>query len=349
MFTDADYPAAPYPGARPAFSYVHDDGRGLPLVADPTALSGWLAGGVDLDLRLAERGAPPLAERVPLLSYGSNPCPSKLTWLRAAHGLAGPVVVLRARCADLAAVWAAGLRVVDDQRPAVLAAVPGAVEEHAVLMATADQVRAFDRCEGRGERYDLVRLRSGEVRVVGGPRLDGVLAYAGRSLRRRPLLVSGRPVRCAEVAQAGAQRLTGVPADGDGLVKEVVVGAPDPRAFPGSLFVYGTLQPGASAWSLLAPHAAGAPRRAHLPGTLFDTGLGYPALRLGGPGPGVSGWVVPLADGAALDSLDEYEGPEYTRVRVTLSDGDQSWTYVWTNPVDGMAVMTTPWPVGLSG
>jgi gamma-glutamylcyclotransferase (GGCT)/AIG2-like uncharacterized protein YtfP len=50
------------------------------------------------------------------------------------------------------------------------------------------------------------------------------------------------------------------------------------------LFVYGTLQPGASAWGLLEPWVRGTPRPAVVQGVLYDTGRGYPALSLGGLG-----------------------------------------------------------------
>lgn len=103
------------------------------------------------------------------------------------------------------------------------------------------------------------------------------------------------------------------------------------------LFVYGTLQPGASAWHLLEPLATGTPRPAELSGALYDTGRGYPALRLC-DGSRVSGWLVELgqpADGA-LSIMDSYEGVEYERVLVTLADEVECWTYVWIAGFDGL-------------
>ena len=329
-FADEDYPAAPYPGRRPSSSFVHDDA------------TGWFVDGIDdLDGWLAGRHAPPLKDRVPVLAYGSNVCPAKITWLRAALGLAGPAVVLMARCQGLAAVWASGLRVVDDQRPATLAAMPGNVEDHAVWLATPDQVAVLDRCEGRGERYRLVRVDTGTVRLTGGTVVDGPLAYTAASPRRMPLLVDGRPVRCLDVPQAGAAALTGVPAATDGLsVREV--GVPEPADFPDRVFVYGTLQPNASDWWRLEPHATSA-RPARMPGALYDTGLGYPALQLG-EGPGVAGWVVHLDEPArALAALDDYEGTEYRRLRVALPGGMWCWTYVWVNSIEGLRMLTAPW------
>ncbi|GAA2969682.1 gamma-glutamylcyclotransferase family protein [Actinokineospora diospyrosa] len=341
-FDDTEYPAAPYPGARPPFSYVYDD-AGWEIKADQTALSGWRVGDEDLDGWLGERGWRPMAQRVPVLAYGSNPNPSKLAWLKSALGLTGAVVVLRARCEDIAAVWASGLRVVDDQRPVTLTALPGAVEDHAVMMLTQDQVAVLDVCEGRGDRYNLARVSTGRVTLSdSGAILDRVLAYVAASDIRKPLLVNGSPVRCADVPQEAAIALTGQPAATDGLAVEILPGAPDPGDYPGSLFVYGTLRPGDSHWHLLAPQSSGPARDARLTGSLYDTGYGYPALALG-EGPGVHGSVVPLREGADLAEVDAYEGERYARMRVVLADGTFTWTYVWIAPVAGMSVLTGPW------
>ncbi|WP_436493557.1 gamma-glutamylcyclotransferase family protein [Actinokineospora sp. HUAS TT18] len=326
MFVDADYPALPYPGGCPPFSYVHDEGTGWPL------------DGLDVDRWLRDRGAPVQAERVPVLAYGSNACPSKLSWLRSELGMSGPVVVLRAKCTGLAAVWAAGLRSVDSSRPVVLAALPG-VEEHAVLLVTPEQVRALDACEGRGTRHHLAFVRTGEVTLAAGGRLDGVLAYVGATESRRPLLVDGAMVRSLEPPRPG------VAGSSDGLVYDVLAGDPVPDAYPGSLFVYGTLQPGASAWDVLAGGTVGTPRRARIAGTLFDTGRGYPALTIGA-GPGVDGWLVELAGPQVLAAADAYEGGEYSRVRAVLDDGTLCWTYVWIGPHAGLVPMAAAWPSG---
>lgn len=210
----------PYPGRRPDFSFVHDDA------------TGWRVSDLDLNDWLASRDAAPLAERVPVLCYGSNVCPSKITWLRTKLGLPGPAILLRAECTGLAAVWAAGLRVVDDQRPATLAAAPGVREYHAIWLATQAQVAVLDRCEGRGERYRLARVYTGEVRLEDGTVIHGPLAYTAAAARRRPLLVNGMPVRCADVPQTEAAGLTGVAAVTDGLTVHEITGSPEPADFP---------------------------------------------------------------------------------------------------------------------
>jgi gamma-glutamylcyclotransferase (GGCT)/AIG2-like uncharacterized protein YtfP len=318
MFLDADYPADPYPGARPAVSYVHSDGRGEHL---PT---------VDL------------SDGIPVFSYGSNACPSKITWLRHEHGLTGPVTVLRVHCTGLAAVWASALRARDGQRPATLAAAPGRQETHAVWLATPEQVRVLDICEGRGERYRLVRLHTGEIRTEDGLLLPDVFAYIGASEIRLPLYVDGAPVPCAEVPQADAMDLVGEPGP-DGLDATTITGDPRVDDWPDQVFVYGTLQPTGAAWYIAAPLSVGEPVRAELTGTLYDTGLGWPALRLSGTGT-VPGFLVRLRSPAeSFAVLDEYEDTDYRRVRTVLADGTLCWTYEWIAPVDGMRALPRGW------
>ena len=334
-FPDADFPADPYPGAVPPFSFVHLDGHSRPLTFhDRWTVGDDEGGGVELDPWLTAHGAPPLAGRVPLLSYGSNRNPSKITWLRRALGLAGPVVVLRARTDGLAAVWASGFRLRDGQRTSVLGAAPGASEWHAVWLATPDQVAVLDRCEARGDRHRLARLGTGAVHTDDGLRIDAPWCYLGRSAIRRPLLVDGRPVRCADLDQAAAFSLDGDPAPDDGLAAVTVEGAPHPDEWPATLFVYGSLRPGQPAWPLLAWNAVGQPRPATVAGRVFDTGLGYPALLPGGHA-GAAGQLVALRDPVALlRRLDRYEGSDYQRIRVgatTVGNPQVTacWTYAW--------------------
>jgi gamma-glutamylcyclotransferase (GGCT)/AIG2-like uncharacterized protein YtfP len=344
-FTDDRHPAEPYPGARPGHCYVHLDGTGWPLLPDPSSDSGWRVDpdGIDLDQWLADRGEPPLAARMPVLGYGSNANPAKVTWLREQLGLTGPAVILRARCEGIAAVWAAGFRAADEQRPATLAAAPGVVEEHSVWFATPEQLRVLDRCEGRGLRYRLVRLHTGRVKLFNHGEVDSVLAYTGAGKRRMPLLVNGEPVRCADLDQHRARRLAGRPASADGLDVTPVHGDPSANDWPDRLFVYGTLQPGQRAWHLMEPVIDGEPEKTRLPGTLLDTGRGYPALRPG-HGPGVPGWVLRLKSPEdALPVLDEYEGAEYRRVRVVLPSGAIAWTYLWVAAVQDMPVLPDGW------
>jgi gamma-glutamylcyclotransferase (GGCT)/AIG2-like uncharacterized protein YtfP len=342
---DAGFPADPYPGAVPPVSFVHVDEASHALVADSRA--GWCVDGVPLDTWLVEQGAAPMAGRLPVLSYGSNRCPGKITWLRRELGLGGdPVVVLRARTEGVAAVWAAGLRHRDGQRPAVLAAAPGVVEQHAVWFATPEQISVLDRCEGRDERFRLARLHTGTVHTEDRMRVDAPWCYLGHAATRRPLLVDGAAARCADLSQDAAIVLDGHAAPGDDLDADTVTGAPHPDEWPAALFVYGLLQPGGPSWHLVEPHAAGQPARATVDGTVLDTGRGYPALR---PGTGgrAPGWVVPLRDPvAALPGLDDYEGRDYRRVRLAAPDRRPVWAYTWDGPTAGMPTLANGWPPG---
>ena len=346
-YPDADFPADPYPGAVPPFSFVHLDEHSHPLTFDGCWRVGGAAGAAELDVWLAGHGAPPLAARVPLLSYGSNRNPGKITWLRRALGLTGPVVVLRARTDGLAAVWASGFRARDGQRTSVLGAAPGASEQHAVWLATPEQVAVLDRCEGRGDRYRLARLGTGVVYTDDGLRIEAPWCYLGLSAIRRPLLVGGRPVRCADLGQAAAFDLDGVPAPDDGLSATTVHGAPNPDEWPAALFVYGTLQPGQPAWPLLAGHTVGRPRRAAVAGRVCDTGRGYPAL-LPDRANLAPGWLITLRQAPVLlGRLDRYEGDEYRRIRVATATDNEAqtacWTYVWTADSGGLTPVNGVW------
>lgn len=105
---------------------------------------------------------------------------------------------------------------------------------------------------------------------------------------------------------------------------------------PSLVFVYGTLMPGHLRWPLLAPVArARVPTSA--PGTLYDTGRGWPAAvfeeaarppRLGRSR--VPGWAVAVALDeleVVLERLDELEGPTYERVRAVAAGQGWAWTY----------------------
>jgi gamma-glutamylcyclotransferase (GGCT)/AIG2-like uncharacterized protein YtfP len=311
----------------PDVSFAHVDGQSHVLDTES-----WTVEGTPLDDWLAGHGAVLTAQRVPLLAYGSNRCPSKITWLRRALGMgADPVVALRVRTRGVAAVWASGLRRRDGQRPA----------EHVVWLATAEQIAVLDRCEGRDERFRLARLRTGEVYTAGGVRIREPWCYVGHGAIRRPLLVDGALVRCADLPQEAALWLTGEPGD-DGLDAPTVTGPPHGDEWPAALFVYGLLQPGQPSWRLVAPHSAGEPRRAAVEGAVYDTGLGYPALRPGVEGR-APGWLVPVRDPARLlPRLDEYEGGQYRRERV-VADGTVCWTYVWADSFDGLRPLPAGW------
>jgi len=238
-FPDHAYPADPYPGSRPDASFVHYGSTGYPVTPEATSPSGWVLHkehtAIDLDRWLAAQQAEPLHARLPVLAYGSNSNPEKFSWLRTELGLQGPAIVLRAECSGIAAVWSAGIRARDGQRPAVLAAAPGR-ETHAVWLVTPDQRRVLDECEGRGQRYQLSWVHA-DIRLESGVAPNKVLAYTARPealgrdapehVNRSPLLVNGEVVRMSEADQQSAARMSGTPATTDGLDCEEVTGEPD--------------------------------------------------------------------------------------------------------------------------
>jgi gamma-glutamylcyclotransferase (GGCT)/AIG2-like uncharacterized protein YtfP len=104
------------------------------------------------------------------------------------------------------------------------------------------------------------------------------------------------------------------------------------------LFVYGTLTPDGGAWKLLEPWIVGAPEPAAVPGTLYDTGRGYPAATFEPGSAGLVHGVVVVLDAcrseAALTALDRYEAHEYARIEVLTASGLPAVTYAWTAPLD---------------
>jgi len=107
-----------------------------------------------------------------------------------------------------------------------------------------------------------------------------------------------------------------------------------------ALFVYGTLMPGHLRWPVLAPHALDQ-RTATVPGTLYDTGRGWPAAVFGTTADRrrVPGWVVWFPAGTLavmLPDLDEMEGigpvPDaavdpYVRIRVPVDSVTEAWAW----------------------
>lgn len=102
------------------------------------------------------------------------------------------------------------------------------------------------------------------------------------------------------------------------------------------LFVYGTLMPGRLRWPILAPfvlsHRVGA-----VPGTIFDSGFGWPVAVFASSVDGVDG-VVPgvvvdldphrLDEALAiLDDVEDTATDTLRRVMVVTTDGGRAWAY----------------------
>jgi gamma-glutamylcyclotransferase (GGCT)/AIG2-like uncharacterized protein YtfP len=109
------------------------------------------------------------------------------------------------------------------------------------------------------------------------------------------------------------------------------------------LFVYGTLAPDGGAWALLEPWTVGGAEPDAVPGTLYDTGRGYPAATFDPGATGLVRGVVVALDAsrseAALAALDRYEAHEYARIEVRTVSGVLAVTYAWTAPLDRCAAV----------
>lgn len=132
------------------------------------------------------------------------------------------------------------------------------------------------------------------------------------------------------------------PAGSDREVGRIRTWGQPPTYWPSRVAVYGTLRRDGPAWRLLRPWVLKQEQAVLLPGTLYDTLRGYPALVLGA-GLGVSAEVFRLRCPAeCLPMLDRYEGAEYRRVRLRVGDRT-CWVYVWQAEVAGMPRLPAGW------
>ena len=179
-----------YPGTRPDGSYAVSDDEvwGIDAVD-----GGW----VDRDT--GDRVD--LADRAPVLAYGSNADPAKL-----AARLTGTVFALRCAVSDHAAVWCNARRHRDRVVVATIEADPGRTEQHHVLAVTPEQLVEMDGWEGHPDWYRRARF-AGPVLLESGAVADDVWVYVGTQARRPALRIDGRSLRVAEHCQADVDRL----------------------------------------------------------------------------------------------------------------------------------------------
>jgi gamma-glutamylcyclotransferase (GGCT)/AIG2-like uncharacterized protein YtfP len=137
---------------------------------------------------------------------------------------------------------------------------------------------------------------------------------------------------------------------------------------PSSLFVYGTLMPGRLRWPLLEPYAI-AHRPADVPGTIYDSGRGWPVAKFFATTdtaklfattdtakffapaaacvPGVLVEVDPLSLAECLEIIDEVEDTAtdlLRRVVVTTTVGARAWAYHYPHVTAGF-VPISRWDV----
>lgn len=117
-----------------------------------------------------------------------------------------------------------------------------------------------------------------------------------------------------------------------------------------SIFVYGTLMPGQARWPMLAPYTVTEPQPERVPGSLVNTGMGYPGLVDVGSSRWVRGWRVdlaPVSTDRALAALDAIEGTAvglYRRVQVTAESGIRCWTYEYLHATPDLPDLGGRWP-----
>lgn len=114
------------------------------------------------------------------------------------------------------------------------------------------------------------------------------------------------------------------------------------------LFVYGTLQPGDVRWHHLAPFVAGDGWPDTAAGSVFDTGVGYPAALFDASGT-VRGRTYPLLSASleeCLAVLDEVEGVvdgQYRRIEITTGSGTPAWAYQYGSGLELTLIESGDW------
>ena len=114
------------------------------------------------------------------------------------------------------------------------------------------------------------------------------------------------------------------------------------------LFVYGTLRPGDVRWGLLEPYVDGVGRPDSAGGSLYDTGLGFPAAIFGETGT-IVGLTYALRASTideALEVLDIEEATVdglYRRVMIDTHAGCRAWAYQYGSGLDLTPIDSGDW------
>ena len=189
-----DFPAVPYPGRIPPYSFVQHEGTVHRLAdGDPVRL----ASGDELAAWVRERTTEPYAA---LLAYGSNGCPSRLS--EKFGDESAPTVALRALMRGAAPAWCRSRSQGGRHRAWTLVQDARGTATCRLLLVAAANLAGLDRSEGRGSgtRFQLVELS--DVTVTWGPGLTWTRPVTYLGLRSRgPLMRDGRPVTVATCAR----------------------------------------------------------------------------------------------------------------------------------------------------
>ena len=114
------------------------------------------------------------------------------------------------------------------------------------------------------------------------------------------------------------------------------------------LFVYGTLRPGDVRWHHLEPFVVDEGWDDTAAGSVFDTGLDYPAAKFDRSGT-IRGRTYALLTASVdrcLELLDEVEGVvegQYRRVTITTGTGTRAWAYEYGTGLDLTLIESGDW------
>lgn len=114
------------------------------------------------------------------------------------------------------------------------------------------------------------------------------------------------------------------------------------------LFVYGTLRPGDVRWHHLEPFVVDEGWDDTAAGSVFDTGLDYPAAVFDDSGT-IRGRTYSLLRASidqCLTLLDDVEGVvdgDYRRVKITTGTGTSAWAYEYGDGLDLTLIASGDW------
>ncbi len=117
---------------------------------------------------------------------------------------------------------------------------------------------------------------------------------------------------------------------------------------PIHLFVYGTLRPGDVRWHHLSPFVVDDGWKDTAAGSVFDTGLDYPAAVFDGSGTihGRTYALLSASQRRCLELLDEVEGVvdgAYRRTRITTGTGTIAWSYEYGSGLELALIASGDW------
>lgn len=209
-----------YPFARPRGSYLFIDGEAHAYRDhdDPARLLDAAAvvvdgGAMRADRLLAARGladVPAMADRVPVLAYGSNAAPEQLARKYADFAPGCVIPVEKGLLADFDIVYGPHLSA-NGYVPAVIEHAPGTVAEVWITWLAPDQLPRMHESENVGEAYWYGRLHDIDLRVGESRRLSAVNAYVGCrgaiGHEGRPIALAPVPARDRRLPEAGQEAM----------------------------------------------------------------------------------------------------------------------------------------------